>query len=487
MRVKGSITVFVSLLLVVMLSVTSAFCESIRFRGARVSGICAADAACESALAKYDRKLLDEFGVLGSYFDSIDEFKSEFINNIERIQHPEKEFMFINNSDFWKLSVEDVELNEYCLMTDNIGAAFFEQGVLYSKDHLGVGILDIMMSYGENNQSPENIDDYFKQEESKTDEQIEKYSNTDGSEATYEYTGDVIELDESPVDTVKAIKKGGILSLVIPADKQLSSTEIDLGKVLSNRALSTGIVNNDSQKEQLDKLLYINYICNKLQCFTRQNPKESNIQYKLEYCIGGKASDRDNLAYVVNRLLLMREATNFSYLLTDSAKKAQAMAVAVGIVGVTGIEPLVEAVKYAILLAWAYGESIVDVKNLLNGGSVALVKSAENWKLGIENIGNISSSATEPIKENNGLEYNDYLKLLMLFLSIDDLVMRSLDMVEKRMQELYDTDCYFLDRLIVAVEAVVSYNSSPLFLNFRYLNGYGYNSKYLVTTKYKYV
>ena len=102
-------------------------------------------------------------------------------------------------------------------------------------------------------------------------------------------------------------------------------------------------------------------------------------------------------------------------MMTDSNRKNQALAVAAGLVGPTGIQPLVEAVKYAILLAWAYAESILDVRNLLSGGSVALVKTAENWKLGIENLANIASAGNGPVKEKYGWDYTTYLKLLLMF------------------------------------------------------------------------
>ena len=73
----------------------------------------------------------------------------------------------------------------------------------------------------------------------------------------------------------------------------------------------------------------------------------------------------DNLKGVINRLILVREGANFAYLQTDQEKNAEAYAAATLLVGYTGIAPLIEATKNAVLLAWTYAVCILDVKVLL--------------------------------------------------------------------------------------------------------------------------
>lgn len=493
MSLRGSITVFISALMIVILTFSSAICESVRIRGAKISGMCALDAATESSMSKYDVRLMEEFEIFGSYFHGMGDYIQLLSEDIKRNLNPEKEFLMLGDTDFWKLDMNSISLNKYQLLTDNNGEAFFEQAVLHTKENVPVDIIELLTGYVNNNENPDNIEDYFENEEKKTDDLIEMYkeqadSDTENtSDNMYEYTGEIIEVEESPVEVVKTIKKEGVLSLVIPQDRSISAAKIDVSTCLSNRNINEGIVEEPEETTISDKALFVEYISGKLLDFTSTDNKSTSLNYKLEYCLGGKESDEANLKYAINRLLLIKEATNFAYLLTDGPKKSQAMAVAAGIAGVSGSEKLIEAVKYAILLAWAYGESIVDVRNLLNGGTSALLKTDETWRLEIANIGKLGESLTEPVKEANGLNYTSYLKLLMMFKNKDELVLNCMDMVEQVMRELYDKKSYCLDNLIANVEPVVTFISQPIFMNFKFMNNYIYSPVFKVDTKLSYI
>lgn len=490
MRIKGSITVFISFLMISILAFSSAICESIRFRGAKIGGICATDAAVESAISRYDIKLLEEFGIFGSYYEDKEEFLNQIAGDIEKNLYPEKEFFLLKDSDFWKLTADEISAKEYCLLTDNMGDAFYEQAVLYAKNNIATDVLELLIDYANNNEDPDSIETYFENEEQETDELIEQYekeAEISDSEETYKYEGEIIEVEESPVDVVKQIRQSGILSLVIPGNEDISGNYVDLTACVSGRNLNSGTGKDTEDTQITEKAMYVQYLGSMLSDFNSSESLTKGLNYQLEYCIGGMNTDQANFKYVVNRLLLIKEATNFAYLMTDSAKKNQALAVAVGLVGATGISPLVEVVKYAILLAWAYAESILDVRNLLQGGSSSLVKTAENWRLGIENIGSIASIGTEPVQEKYGLNYNSYLKLLMMFQSKEELVMRGMDVIEMKMQQIYDNKDYCMDRLVASVEVTVYYSTDPVFLKFRMMKSYNYNSDFDVTTKYAYI
>ena len=45
-----------------------------------------------------------------------------------------------------------------------------------------------------------------------------------------------------------------------------------------------------------------------------------------------------------------------------------------------------------ILLAWAYGEAIMDIRTLISGGKVPLVKNAEDWKLSLSGLMQLGSA-----------------------------------------------------------------------------------------------
>ena len=93
-----------------------------------------------------------------------------------------------------------------------------------------------------------------------------------------------------------------------------------------------------------------------------------------------------------NQLMLIRMLANYSYLLTDTAKQKE-VELAVGVLcTLISVPEITETVKQAVLFAWAYGESVVDVRGLLEGKKVPLVKSSGTWKLQLNQLGNLATS-----------------------------------------------------------------------------------------------
>ena len=81
----------------------------------------------------------------------------------------------------------------------------------------------------------------------------------------------------------------------------------------------------------------------------------------------------------------------------------------------------------AILAAgWAYVESLSDVRCLLSGGEVPLVKDRASWRTQLGNLG-IRDTCTG----SAGLNYEEYLRILFAMSSKEKTVMRALD-VEKK-------------------------------------------------------
>ncbi len=89
------------------------------------------------------------------------------------------------------------------------------------------------------------------------------------------------------------------------------------------------------------------------------------MEYELEYVLGGKRNDADNLKIVVSELLAMREPLNMASLTASSQRQSEAMALAVTLAGVSANPAVIEAVKYGILVAWAFAESVFRCKDTI--------------------------------------------------------------------------------------------------------------------------
>ena len=129
----------------------------------------------------------------------------------------------------------------------------------------------------------------------------------------------------------------------------------------------------------------------------------------------GKNSDQDNLAGTVNRLLALREAANLVYLAKAAQKQGEMEAMAGVIAASFGVPAAMPVVKMALAVCWAFAESILDLRELLDGGKVALFKTAESWQLSLEQLPKLLETGDQSRKNApGGMEYSDYLRLLLM-------------------------------------------------------------------------
>ncbi|RHP30690.1 DUF5702 domain-containing protein [Lachnotalea sp. AF33-28] len=229
--------------------------------------------------------------------------------------------------------------------------------------------------------------------------------------------------------TVKELKTKGILALVLDGDEKLSERNMT-DDIPSKRLTAAMGPKSLKQITIRDAALFNEYLAAQFDCFTDE--KDDNV-YDLEYMIGGSDSDRENLAEAAGQLLLMREGLNLIYLYTDRAKRQQAEALAVGLVGFTGIGPLIAVVTFLILSAWAFAESVYDVRLLLAGEKVGLIKTAKDWHMTVEQIFRLREMKIE--EGTGGLTYKWYLRILLLLKNREQKAFRAMDAVEYHMRK----------------------------------------------------
>ena len=93
-------------------------------------------------------------------------------------------------------------------------------------------------------------------------------------------------------------------------------------------------------------------------------------------------------------------------------------------------------IKHALLLAWAYGESLTDVKTLLAGKKVPAVKSKESWNLTLDGLLELAKNRSIPEgkETEEGNSYEQYLQMMLVLKSKEELSMRALDLVEMNLR-----------------------------------------------------
>ena len=221
-------------------------------------------------------------------------------------------------------------------------------------------------------------------------------------------------------------------------------------KYPSHRKLKKGEGGTDPETNILTDIIFDEYLLEKLPDYTDGGGGDS-LNYAVEYVLAGKESDIQNLEYVVNRLLVIREALNFIYLQKDIQKQEEAYTLAAALVGVTGIPPLIEAAKTGILMAWAFQESTNDVSALLEGKKVPLMKSAATWNQ----------------ESDQGISYQDYLRLLLLTQKREKKTMRTLDLIENRIRIMKDCPNFRIDNCTETMRFHLKFSAPRIFLYFR--------------------
>ena len=130
---RGSITLFLALILSLLLSLVCTSIESVRMASARTQILNSMDIGLYSVFGQYDRKLLEEYdlfaldGSMGGGQLNL----AKICDNLESYMKP----VLKQNSQ--KLELHQSGLTGYRLLTDECGEVFYQQIVQYMQETLG--------------------------------------------------------------------------------------------------------------------------------------------------------------------------------------------------------------------------------------------------------------------------------------------------------------------------------------------------------------
>ena len=283
---------------------------------------------------------------------------------------------------------------------------------------------------------------------------------------------------ENPIHTLKQYMKMGVLGLVA-GEEALSSAAVEPGTLMSQRTRAQGFgsLSPEIPKVTGEALLFNEYVLDRLSCLTQGERVPGAFAYQCEYVLAGKNEDRENLKSVLERLLLLRFGMNFTYLLSSGQRQAEAEALAAVICGVLAIPMLTELMKTAIVLLWAYEESLMDVRLLCKGEKVVFVKTDETFQCTVERL--FSFSVEDGASQQAGMDYVGYVRLLLALTPLEERTLRCMDMAEQTIRIGKNRPDFCLDTGVFAVRARAEFTLSPLFLPSRWSGGtYGTEETY---------
>lgn len=451
-KFKGTITVFLTLSLTIVISLIAAVIASARDRSMRMRCETAMDLGLLSVFGEYNRELLSQFdlyfidsaygGQNGSSYYTAERLKDYMQYNL----NPAKGQILPFSRDLFALKADDVDVKMESLATDSGMRVYKRQAIRYVKDRFGMSVIEGMKKT-EKEYKQYRIDELDPDAERQKElDKMERAGTPEDEE------GNPVEV-ENPVKKIDDQREGVIEFLL--GEVEVSEKGIDTSSLASNRNLKSGdgiVANTEDLDSVVNNLLFDFYLLDKFQCYTNDLGKKS-IDYELEYIINGKDNDRKNLSLVVSAIQAVRYGANAMHALQSEMLKPQAEGAAAVVSAVLLSPELEEPLTNIILFAWSFAETCVDVKTLLKGGKVPIMKDDETWVLkSLPMALAYKSHLDEGTSVEKGISYESYLMLFLMLEGSEKKLKRSVDLIECVLRNSPGNESFRMDNCIEFLE-----------------------------------
>lgn len=427
---KGQITVMLALLFMVMFMALLCFMDGIRCYLGQGLVAEAMSAAGKDVTANYHRALQKQYHL---FF--LDPKESDYIISDGRRS-------LENNLGSFAYTCTDLNLLNRRLAIEDRGKAIKNQCILYMKCKKTKEAKDSLLK----------LLGYCQDTEEKKEDMRSKveHAEVDGQSQEEAPDLELEEQDENPRDPQEEVRwreiktmlgsiiKSGIL-LYVCDDRSISNLQVDTKGLPSSTETESGnlcfsdpadisleelddienlLQNDDFGLDGLGSLaeeyLLLEYWKQSFRSWENTEWKnETALHYEKEYMISGKKTDHDNLNAVANRIFLMRFATNYAYVCSDPELSSQAELMGLTLGGFLGLPQAAEAVKYLVLGALCYGETLLDLHALFQGHKVPMIKNKSTWMTNFENVISLLRAKVIVKEGSHSLAYQEYLDIFI--------------------------------------------------------------------------
>lgn len=482
---NGAVSLYLALMMAVMIPLMVTMIEGARISAIKLRLECAADLMADSLLSEYNRELLKQYDLLmidtaydqgsGSLDHLLDHLEDYLSYNLQ----PGKGQYLFTERDLLGLSLESAEITRVSRATDEGGRVFRYLAISSMLEKYGLAYVADVQDMIATSESQQLFESDIEADCAAAQGRVNAIEVPE-PDPVYDEFGNEIEQDwsppakDDPAGNVNAVRSQGILSWV--CKKPVSQTAFDATQGVDQRSLVKGdgyCEDWEARNSMAEQLLFNEFIMEKCGCYTE--PKEnSHLQYEIEYVAMGRDNDAANLKAVTHRLLLLRGGANTLHYFRDPVLQSEAKALAVGLSFVCFMPACAGLFEAVIATAWIYAESLSDVRNLLDHGRIPLIKEHADWKLSLGNALAIGTDAMDGAKQDQkGLEYKDYLRLLLYLTPEQQRLNRCMNVVEMDIRKVPGYEHFRLDDCVAGVTVQLIFRSS-----------YGYT--FLMERKFRY-
>lgn len=484
-RLNASVTVFLSLILMMVMTLLLTLAEGVHLLGVTVGQKQLSAYATEGALGEYNRILWEEYGILGvdaGY--GKDRFDLSELEQRLRVRLEEE-----LEDTLYQASLTSCAVRSYQTLTDQKAGPFIRQAARQEVSQMGQAGIDRLLEYVQGEESSTDKPDLLSmlqkgktaleelQKEKKGKEEPKESSPDHDRKKEGEQSGDEVRSGRekhsassgrqpktNPIQTALAWKSKAILAQVLPPDAKLSEASLPDGNDRpSKRKRIQGTFEEKREADLKDQGLFRLYLRDHFSRFGKQEGKKHAFSYEMEYILCGKESDKSNLEAMVVRLLALRELDNCRCLLGDPARMAQVEELAVLLAGATLNPAVLQLVKGGIVAAWAYLESVLDIRLIMAGGKAALLKNPAEWTSDIYEFPAYLDTAVRAKESAGGVGYDMYLMALLLLADSGDLALRAMDLMEASIRREEGYGGTHMDHMICGLKMHYGYEARRYF------------------------
>lgn len=426
---KGEITVFLSLVVVLLLSFITSVLNTAVIQSTKSIKRQEVDRALFSLFGEYNPILFEQYDIF-----AIDTGKKEN----EEYAQVKSRLHYYGASDMQQ------DICGIQFLTDQKGVSFQEQAIQYMEYTYGISSIHDFVGMTKEWEKVDLAGKDFKNQNTTFDQQFTEITSKENGEEQFGF--------------VEEMKKLPIVSSVMPKDFEYSTKAVQTQQLFSKRKQNIGkgefYVRSDLSSLQ-NKLLFREYLLKKFTnaLSSKEKTESKQLSYEVEYLIGEKNCDKDNLEVVLRKIALLRTGANYIFLMNDPQKKAEAEAMAAVLAVLIFFPEGIELISQILLIAWAFAESVQDLKTLMNGGKVPLLKSTDQWQVSLDSVihKQPSSNSSQSLKQEHGLEYKDYLRILLFFKNTEILTMKAFDRIEGNLRLIQEQSELCLDTFMTKV------------------------------------
>ena len=487
---QGSITVFCAISMMLIVSFLFALLEAARMYGLDAYARLKTEAGADSVCAEFQPLLWEQYGLLaldgayGTNHFSIDYVKESLEQNVENSCKKGETMLSHMVTDLFRVELVESKVQGYALFTDDKGELFLDYVAEREKEALPLGIAESLYEDYQKGQEIYDGQSGLSEAVSNAEAALTEAKNYKWNLIEAKVQNAETEEEEEAARAERAvfqapqlvalgnllkgtgdIRKSFTLDMILEDSSEISGVKNNLPDDLWSREKQEGTMQFIKERDWYRKTLVLHYLENYFSNYL--HAKDGHyLRYELEYVLCGRDTDWKNLEETFNKILFAREVANITYLLKDKEKlqEAEYLAQAVGLL--IGENPaVVKVIQAGIVAAWAYAESILDVRALVRGMEIPLVKNGAQWTTEMEHILTVVQYDMIAKECNAGWRYIDYMKQLLYFEQDSVLAYRMLEVMEMGLRSVPDYSNCRMNQMLIALQCQLHFEVEPLFFS----------------------